>query len=598
MKYLKVSLKTMDTQAGEGQSYTRIRSPRVFSPRVLQAHFIKGLLALCVVGLTACGGGSGGSEGNGSSSTSSASSSTTSTSSTSSTSSSTSSSSTASSSTTSSSTTTSSSSTSTTSRSSGGDNGLACQHEMLTGELSNSEVTLLQAEYYDTCAGSWLDTTEGNSGGQLRTDSVDIIALETEGHAVTDVQATEYLEFSVDVETSGLFDITYSIKPSAEGAVAGVALWVNGAEIDNSSVEVQALATPIWTEYTASEVYLTDGPQTLRVQAASSGAAFELDSIEFSYAEDTFVSPEAAVEGMAIGINLGNTLDAFPNEGDWAPAAQEVYFSAYKEAGFRHVRIPATWDDHTADTAPYTVNASRMDRTEQVVDWALAQGYYVILNAHHEHWLKENYGNAIYRDRFDAIWTQIAERFQDKSARLMFEILNEPNGMTVADVDDLNPRILAIIRETNPTRLAVFSGNGYTPVDSLLSAAIPQDDYLIGNFHSYDPWPFGGQCTRSWGTEQDYADLENIYQRANTWSEQHDIPVMVNEFGAAHYDFTAPENVCNQEARLAYLGAHASFAIQYGFGASVWDDGGSFEVYRRGENTWRPAKDVLVAPNP
>ncbi|MBU2986945.1 glycoside hydrolase family 5 protein [Saccharophagus degradans] len=331
---------------------------------------------------------------------------------------------------------------------------------------------------------------------------------------------------------------------------------------------------------------------------AGEGAAIGLDSIAFNYTDNIVYTPENAVLGMGIGINLGNTLDAFPNEGDWAPAAQEYYFKAYKDAGFRHVRIPATWDDHTADTAPYAVNAARMDRTEQIVDWALAQGYFVILNAHHEHWLKENYGNQTYRDRFDAIWQQIAERFKNKSARLMFEILNEPNGMTVADVDDLNPRILDIIRETNPTRLVVFSGNGYTPVDALLAAAIPNDDYLIGNFHSYDPWQFGGQCVRSWGTEQDYTDLENIYKRANTWSEQHDIPVMVNEFGAAHYDFTAPQNVCNQQARLAYLGAHATFAIQYGFGASVWDDGGSFEVYKRGENSWREAKDVLVAPNP
>ncbi len=300
---------------------------------------------------------------------------------------------------------------------------------------------------------------------------------------------------------------------------------------------------------------------------------------------------------MGIGINLGNTLDAYPNEGDWAPVAQERHLEAFAEAGFQHVRIPATWDNHTAESAPYQVDADRMDRTEQVVDWALAQGYYVILNMHHETWLKENYSDPAVRARFEAIWTQIVERFGDKSPRLLFEILNEPLGMTMTQINDANHRILDIIRAQNPTRLVVFAGNGYTPIGTLLEVDIPDDDYLIANFHSYDPWAFAGQCTRRWGSDQDHADLRAIYQTASDWSEEYGIPVMVNEFGAAHYDFTAPENVCNPEDRLEYLSAHAQLAIEMGLAASVWDDAGSFGIYDRENDSWGPAKDVLVAPN-
>ena len=39
--------------------------------------------------------------------------------------------------------------------------------------------------------------------------------------------------------------------------------------------------------------------------------------------------------------------------------------------------------------APYKINKSRMDRVETLVDWALAEGLYVIINAHHETWLKK-----------------------------------------------------------------------------------------------------------------------------------------------------------------------------------------------------------------
>lgn len=305
-------------------------------------------------------------------------------------------------------------------------------------------------------------------------------------------------------------------------------------------------------------------------------------------------SPATVIARMGIGINLGNTLDAFPNEGDWAPKARSKYFKAYADAGFKHVRIPVTWDTHVATEAPYQIDEAYLDRVEQVIDWALSQPLYVIVNAHHETWLKEHYGDAAVRARFDAIWQQLATRLKNKPPRLMFEILNEPVGMTAADVDDLNKRILSIIRTTNPHRIAIFSGNGYTSIDELVKTAVPDDPALIANFHSYNPWPFAGQCTTGWGTPTDYADLRAIYDRAKAWSDSNNVPVMVNEFGVAHYDFTKPDNICDPEARLNYLKAHVANATEHGFAATVWDDGGSFQIYDRQGNRWGAEKTVLT----
>lgn len=310
------------------------------------------------------------------------------------------------------------------------------------------------------------------------------------------------------------------------------------------------------------------------------------------------ISPQQAIAAMAIGINLGNTFDA-PNEGDWALPAQESYIIAFKEAGFNHIRLPVTWHEHTQLAPPYEIDSVFLARVEEVVDWALAQGLYVILNAHHESWLKENYQDQKNKNRLDSIWIKIAAHFKEKSAKLMFELLNEPNGMTVEEVNQVNKRLLSIIRNENPNRLAVFSGHGFTPIDSLLETEIPdiQDKFLIGNFHSYDPWEFAGQCQKSWGTNEDKSKLRQIYQRASDWSVINQIPVMVNEFGAAKFDFTQPENVCDLAERLAYLAHHVSLASEFGIAGSFWDDGGSFSTYDRANNTWGPEKDILVAEN-
>jgi endoglucanase len=310
------------------------------------------------------------------------------------------------------------------------------------------------------------------------------------------------------------------------------------------------------------------------------------------------ISPQKAIADMGIGINLGNTLDA-PNEGDWAKPAQESFIVAFKDAGFKHVRIPVTWHQHVQKVAPYDIDGEFLERVEKVLDWALEQDLYVILNAHHESWLKEDYQDKNHQARFERIWEQIAAHFKNKSAKLMFEILNEPNGMTVANVNEVNKRILSIIRNENPTRLVVFSGNGYTPIDSLLMTDIPdmQDKFLIGNFHSYDPWKFAGQCTQSWGGIADEANLRNIYQRASDWSITNQIPIMVNEFGAAKYDRQMKGNICDLSQRLDYLAHHVSLATEFGIAASFWDDGRSFSTFDRTNNTWGPEKDVLVSKN-
>lgn len=75
------------------------------------------------------------------------------------------------------------------------------------------------------------------------------------------------------------------------------------------------------------------------------------------------------------------------------------------------------------DSAPFAVDPVWMDRVEQVVDWGLERDLFVILNAHHDDWLKRDYDNPTLQARFDSLWSQIATRFQDKPDRLLFEML-------------------------------------------------------------------------------------------------------------------------------------------------------------------------------
>ncbi|MEN0007049.1 MAG: glycoside hydrolase family 5 protein, partial [Bacteroidota bacterium] len=298
------------------------------------------------------------------------------------------------------------------------------------------------------------------------------------------------------------------------------------------------------------------------------------------------LTPQQAIEEMGRGINLGNTLEP-PSEGAWNNGpAQEAYFDAYLEAGFSNIRIPVRWDKHTMNAAPFTVSEIWMNRVEQVVDWGLERGFYITLNGHHEDWLKNNYGNATLRARYDSIWVQVAERFKDKSEKLLFEIINEPKGMSVAQVDDLNQRILGIIRATNPTRLVIYGGNEWANSEQLLTAAIPEDDFVIGYYHAYDPWQFSGEGLGTWGTPNDYQQLTNKYQSVKNWAVANNIPIHHSEFGAVH--------AADFNSRMRIYAHNVEQCIAKGFAFSVWDDGGNFGILNRATNTWPVEKDILM----
>ena len=68
----------------------------------------------------------------------------------------------------------------------------------------------IEAENYDTGGQfvAYYDTTAGNSGGQYRSDDVDIETCSDGGYDVTGIKTGEWLKYSVDVSSSGLYKIT------------------------------------------------------------------------------------------------------------------------------------------------------------------------------------------------------------------------------------------------------------------------------------------------------------------------------------------------------------------------------------------------------
>ncbi len=312
---------------------------------------------------------------------------------------------------------------------------------------------------------------------------------------------------------------------------------------------------------------------------------FVLTSTKNGYAQ---LTPSQAVLLMQRGINIGNSMEAIPTETSWGnPLIQPTYFDDYKAAGFTAVRIPITWEYHVAHTSPYKIDSTWLARVDTVVSWGLKRGLIIEINAHHETWLKTHADNPDSVARFDSIWSQVATHFQSASSNLIFEILNEPYPEALDSVNIINAQILSVIRKTNPTRIVVFSGNKYADVGQLLAAKIPSltDNYLIGYYHSYDPYPFGLIGTGTYVQGPDVTTTEGLFNQVHNWSQIYNIPAILDEFGAID---SAAYN-----SRMFYYATVVEQAQIRNIPYFVWDDNGSFQIYNRSTGGWNDAKDIL-----
>ena len=307
------------------------------------------------------------------------------------------------------------------------------------------------------------------------------------------------------------------------------------------------------------------------------------------------LTPQDAITKIKRGINIGNSLDAIPSETGWGnPLIQKYYFDDYANAGFTSIRIPITWKDHISNTSPFTINQTWLNRVDSVVTWGLNKGLYIIINIHHEEGFKQIdtmknlVAKATMIAKYDSLWSQIATHFKDKSDHLFFEILNEPQILTQATVEAFNVRALGIIRKTNPTRIVIFSGTDYTGVDKFIATKIPDsnDKYLMGYFHSYDPWNFAGLGKGTYGTTNDISSTAAIFTKVANWSKTNQIPVILDEFGTI--------GACDYNSRMIYYATVVEQALNNNVAVNVWDDNGNFQAYIRSSRKWNDLKDVII----
>ena len=194
--------------------------------------------------------------------------------------------------------------------------------------------------------------------------------------------------------------------------------------------------------------------------------------------------PPAAAAHFKKGINLGNRLEA-PNEGDWGGVIHAEDFPFIARRGFDHVRIPIRFSGHALATSPYTIDAAFFSRVDTVLNQATAANLAVVVDMHAYDDLAANV--AAQRDRFVALWTQIAARYQSRPDTVAFELFNEPYSQLDTTWNDVMLPAIQAIRATNPRRLLIVDSVFWADPTKLSMLTLPDDANIMASIHFYEP---------------------------------------------------------------------------------------------------------------
>jgi len=313
------------------------------------------------------------------------------------------------------------------------------------------------------------------------------------------------------------------------------------------------------------------------------------------------VRAESCNRLLARSINFGNMLD-HAREGMAGPALRDEFIELTAKAGFTAIRLPIRWDAQAADKPPYAIDPEFFARIDGVVKLALQHQLAIVLDMHHYTAMMSE--PEAERARFLGLWKQVAERYRDAPATVIFEVLNEPHAkLTQAKWNDALAAVLPVIRATNPHRTLIVGGSEWNNRKMLETLALPKEDRnLIATFHYYEPmavthqgaeWVAGAAAWAgtTWrGRPSELRELREAFDAVAEWAKREQRPVYLGEFGAY--------SKADAASRIAWTRAVREHAEARGFAWAYWELAAGFGVLEPRALTWREPLLRTLLPTP
>jgi endoglucanase len=311
------------------------------------------------------------------------------------------------------------------------------------------------------------------------------------------------------------------------------------------------------------------------------------------------------------GVNFTEWFETQSAESIIFTKYTEQDFSDAKSLGVDVIRLPIRMHSMTGPGPEYRIDSMLLRFLDMAVDWAEKYEIHIIIDNHSFDPAKDTAND------IDAIllpvWTQMAEHFSKRGDYVLYEVLNEPHGISDKRWGEIQGMVIDTIRKYDTRHAIVVGGTNFNSIDKLHSIPRYNDSNLIYTFHYYDPFMFTHQGA-SWSPPMEYLggvpfpynakrmpilhnkirntwianNLRNEYKResdvvymrktldkAVAFSNERGVPVFCGEYGV--YDFVSPP-----ADRAVWYEVATDMLDKRNIPRTSWDYFGGFGIYNKG----------------
>lgn len=191
------------------------------------------------------------------------------------------------------------------------------------------------------------------------------------------------------------------------------------------------------------------------------------------------------------GVNLTNWFQS--------SSPREIQFTKFtrkdleriKSLGCDVIRLPINLHAMTAGEPDHILDPLFFTFLDQVVTWAEELEIHLILDNH-------TFDPAIptspdVETILVKVWTQMADHYKNRSGYILYEVLNEPHGISDIAWIDIQQTVIDAIRTKDSDHFIIVGAANWNSYQNLDELPVYSDPKLIYTFHFYDPFIFTHQ---------------------------------------------------------------------------------------------------------
>lgn len=282
-----------------------------------------------------------------------------------------------------------------------------------------------------------------------------------------------------------------------------------------------------------------------------------------------------------------------------------------KSLGCDVIRLPINMHDMTNGSPSYILDPLYFNFLDSAVSWCVKHQIYVILDNHSF----DPAGSTTpgIEDILTKIWIQMARHYKNSSDYVLYEILNEPYGMSTATWGAIQGRVIAAIRVIDTKHTIVVGGSSYNTYTELKYLPVYSDNNLLYTFHFYDPFVFTHQgatwpspslgplsgvpfpynsatmpvCPESlkdtwiasglnnYSTQGNAAYMKQLIDNAISFRDSRHVNIFCGEFGVYMLN-------SNNADRCAWYSVARQYLNEKNIPWTIWDYKGGFGIFNKG----------------